>query len=104
MLYDLLSRDRASGLGGGLLPGTRLLPVSFLPAGKRVQDWIGLKDAIERSLCSGIFIDSKFYAPLISAQPNTPPNLQPLYFCSFVNPAVVQKLNSGTALHLYLTN
>lgn len=102
MLYDLLSVDKPLGFGGKLLLSSQLpLLAPLSTTGRRVQDWVDLKDAIVESLCSGIFIDSKFYAPVSSIQPSDPPNLQPLYFCSSFNPAVVQKLNSGTVLYLY---
>lgn len=102
MLYDLLSGDNALGSGWALPPGSQSPSVSFPPTEKRVWDCVELKDAIVQSLCSGIFIDSKFYAPVTSTQPNHPPNLQPLYFCSSVNPVVIQKLNLGSVSYLDL--
>jgi len=102
MLYDLLSGDNTLGLGGALPPGSQSPSVLPPPTAKRVQNWVELKDAIVQSLSSGVFIDSKFYAPVTSIQPNHPPNLQPLHFCSSVNPVVVQKLNSGSVSYLDL--
>ena len=98
-LYDLLSGPRPLSLSGELLPTSQPLPISSAPPDKRIEDWADLKDAVVGSLCSGSFIDSKFYAPVASAQPSDPPNLQPLYFCGFINPTVTRKLNSGTVLH-----
>lgn len=57
-----------------------------------------LKDAITASLGTGIFINYKIYAPVASVQPSDLPSLQPLHFCSFVNPGVLQKVTSGTVL------
>lgn len=96
MLYDMLSGNGPSGPTALSAPACGPSPTSLQPAGGGgAQGWDNLKDVIMRSLTTGIFIDCRFYAPVTSDQPRKPPNLQPLHFCSSINPRVVQKLNSG---------
>ena len=101
-LYDLLHGDRTLGSSGGLPPSSQLPLISSPPTGKNTQDWAELKNAIVGSLYNGSFIDSKFYAPVTSSQPENSPNLQPLYFCGSVNLTIAQNLSSGTVLHYIL--
>ena len=98
MLYNLLSGSEPLGPTELSAPGCETPPMSpQLQDGGELLDWDNLKDVIVASLRTGIFIDCKFYAPVANSQPNKPPNLQPLYFCSSINPGVTQKLSSGTS-------
>jgi len=99
MLYDLLSGNGPSGTAALTAPVCEPPPTSSqLMGGGEPPDWDNLKDVIMASLTTGIFIDCKFYAPVASGQPSKPPNLQPLHFCSSINPGVVRKLSSGSVL------
>ena len=54
-------------------------------------DWEGLKRALTRSLTSGTFLDSQFYA--IESRPLTGlPKIRPIYFCSTVGGSFASKL------------
>ena len=104
-LYDLLSGNEPPGPTALSAPGCKPSQTSSRPAGGgEPQDWENLKDAIMASLTTGVFIDCRFYAPVTSDQPRNPLNLQPLHFCSSINPGVVQKLNSGSILYVYLNH
>jgi len=99
MLYDLLSRNEHLGLAKLSTPDSEPPSMlSQLPGREEPTDWDDLQDAIVVSLRTGIFIDCKCYALVISNQPSDPPNLQALHFCSSVNPGLVQKLSSGSVL------
>ena len=54
-------------------------------------DWEGLKRALTRSLTSGTFLDSQFYA-VESRSLTGLPKIRPLYFCSTVGGSFVSKL------------
>ena len=51
----------------------------------------GLKDALTRSLTSGTFLDSQFYA-LDSKVGSDAPRIRPIHFCSMASSAFVPKL------------
>jgi hypothetical protein len=75
-LYELMGRDRPF----------EETPVQLPAPSKRAiagGDWKRLKDALTRSLSSGSFLDSKFYA-LVSEPMGGPPTIRPIYFCSMV--------------------
>ena len=60
-------------------------------------DWAGLKKALTRSLISGTFLDSQFYA--IESRSSTGlPNIQSIYFCSPVDGDFMSKLRECRAL------
>ena len=54
-------------------------------------DWDGLKRALTRSLTSGTFLDSQFYA-VESRSSTVLPKIRPVYFCSTVGGSFVSKL------------
>jgi len=104
MLYDLLSGNEPTGPTSLLAPACGPPPTSLqLVGGGKLQDWGDLKVIIMTSLRTGIFINCKFHAPVTSDQPSNPPNLQPVRFCSSINPGVVQKLSPGSILCVCLT-
>ena len=51
----------------------------------------GLKDALTRSLTSGTFLDSQFYA-LDSKAGSDTPSIRPIHFCSMANSTFMPKL------------
>ena len=54
-------------------------------------DWVGLKKALTKSLTSGTFLDSQFYA--VESRSSTGlPKIQPIYFCSTVDGSFASKL------------
>jgi hypothetical protein len=54
-------------------------------------DWEGLKRALTRSLTSGTFLDSQFYA--VESRSSTGlPKIRPVYFCSKVGDSFASKL------------
>ena len=55
------------------------------------RDWEGLKRVLTRSLTSGTFLDSQFYA-VESRSLTGLPKIRPLYFCSTVGGSFVSKL------------
>jgi hypothetical protein len=97
-LYDLLSGDKPSDPTEPLSPDCKP-PSTSLPLNP--LGWGNLKEVIATSLNTGMFIDCKFYAPIISVQPSNPPHLQPLHFCSSVNPGVIQNISSGSVLCVF---
>ena len=54
-------------------------------------DWEGLKRALTRSLTSGTFLDSQFYA-VESRSSTSLPKIRPVYFCSTVGGSFASKL------------
>jgi len=54
-------------------------------------DWERLKDALTRSLTSGTFLDSQFYALDYKSRSDAP-RIRPVYFCSIAGGALLPKL------------
>ena len=83
-LYELMESDE-------LVKETPLPPVAPPNQQATDGDWEGLKRALTRSLTSGTFLDSQFYA--VQSQSLTGlPKIQPVYFCSTVGGSFVSKL------------
>jgi len=60
-------------------------------------DWEGLKKALARSLTSGTFLDSQFYA--VESRSSTGlPKIRPVYFCSTVGGSLASKLAACKSL------
>ena len=69
-----------------------LLPAAGPPNCQATSgDWEGLKRALTRSLTSGTFLDSQFYA-VESRSSRGLPKIRPIYFCSEVGDNFASKL------------
>jgi len=83
-LYELTESDESVEE----TPPTAATPLNQETAG---GDWEGLKKALTRSLTSGTFVDSQFYA--VGSRLSTGlPKIRSVYFCSTVGGSFVSKL------------
>ena len=83
-LYELMESDES------------VKETPFLAAASHSQqatggDWGGLKKALTKSLTSGTFLDSQFYAAESRSSTGLP-NVRPIYFCSKVGGSFASKL------------
>ena len=83
-LYEFMGK-------GEELTETPTEPPAYPEQGVADGDWKGLKDALTRSLTSGSFLDSQFYALDSNPQAGTP-TIRPIYFCSMVGGTFLPKL------------
>ena len=68
------------------------LPATSLPNQQAIsEDWEGLKKALTKSLTSGTFLDSQFYA-IESRSSTSSLKVRPVYFCSAVGGSFTSKL------------
>lgn len=82
-LFDLLTSNRIpSHPSPPESPHSTMIPYSNVNDGS----WIQLRDAITRSLMTGIFLDSMFYV-----EDST--ELRPLFFCSSIAPTSLKKIS-----------
>lgn len=89
-LFDLLASNRMSPHPS--LPGSShstTTPYSNVD----YSHWVRLRDATIRSLTTGVFLDSMFYA-------EDSMELRPLFFCGSISQAFIKKIPGEYALYL----
>ena len=82
-LFDLLTSNGMSPHPSPTGPSNSTIMSYY---GVNHRSWVQLRDAIIRSLTTGIFLDSMFYA-----EDST--ELRPLFFCSSISPASFKKIS-----------